>query len=174
MQRDREPGSCTQATWQLVEQGADKSTERYALFVADARDVLSNLPPSSIDTCLTSPPYWGARDYGRHDQIGLETEVEEYVANIVAVMQSVRRVLGDHGTVWLNLGDTYDNTATTVDGKPPATGWRRKKQLALVPFRVALALEDDGWWLRNVVIWHKPNAMPSSVRDRLTVSVHAA
>lgn len=121
-----------------------------------------------MNTCLTSPPYWSARDYGHSGQLGLEDRAEDYVERLVKVYREVWRVLADDGTAWLNLGDTYLNGVSTVDGKPPPTGWRRNKQLSLIPFRVAIALQDDGWWIRNVGVWYKPNAMPSSVRDRLT------
>jgi site-specific DNA-methyltransferase (adenine-specific) len=140
----------------------------YALHLGDAAKVLSRLPTGTIHTCLTSPPYWSARDYQHSDQIGLEKEVEDYVTHLVAVFREVRRLLRKDGTVWLNIGDCYDHTSKTINGKPPSTGWRRNKQLVLAPYRVALALEDDGWWIRNVLVWHKPNAMPSSVEDRLT------
>jgi len=156
---DRWPKLCSQA---------DFAGESYALFVGDATARLSSLPDACVNTCLTSPPYWSARDYGHPDQLGLEAEVDDYVQNLVEVYREVRRVLTDDGTAWLNIGDTYFSGAGTVNGKPPPTGWKRNKQLTLVPFRVALALEEDGWWIRNVAAWHKPNAMPASVRDRLT------
>jgi DNA modification methylase len=140
----------------------------FALFAKDASDALASLPTNCINTCLTSPPYWGARNYEHDAQLGLEAEVTDYVEQLVKVFREVWRVLADDGTVWLNIGDSYFHGAGTIDGKPPRTGWKRNKQLVLVPFRVALALEEDGWWLRNTVVWHKPNAMPSSVRDRLT------
>lgn len=127
-----------------------------------------HLPDSSINTCLTSPPYWAVRDYGHQDQLGHEEEVDGYVERLVKVCREVYRVLTDDGTAWLNIGDSYFNKTITVRGKPPRTGWKRNKQLSLVPFRVALALQEDGWWIRNTAIWHKPNAMPSSVQDRLT------
>jgi len=161
---EREPA----ARWNAVQRDASFASERYALFHGDAEKVLRGLPNASVDTCLTSPPYWQARDYKHPLQVGLEAEAEDYVQRLVGVFKEVRRVLRDEGTVWLNLGDSYLHGCGTVDGKPPATGWRRNKQLALIPFRVALALQDDGWWLRNVLAWHKPNAMPSSVKDRLT------
>jgi DNA modification methylase len=98
----------------------------------------------------------------------METDVEAYVENLLNVFRDVRRVLKDSGTAWLNVGDCYLNGCSTIKGKPPTKGWKRNKQLCLVPFRVALALEEDGWWVRNVGVWHKPNAMPASVADRLT------
>ena len=138
------------------------------MFVGDAESTLCDLPTASVHTCLTSPPYWSARDYAHADQIGLEDDVEQYVARLVGVFREIRRVLSDDGTAWLNLGDCYLHGCGTVNGKPPERGWKRNKQLALVPFQVVLALQEDGWWLRNTLVWHKPNAMPSSVKDRLT------
>jgi DNA modification methylase len=155
-------------TWAQVQDAATVSGMNFALFAKDATDALASLPANCINTCLTSPPYWGARNYEHDAQLGLETEVTDYVEGLVKVFRELWRVLSDDGTVWLNIGDSYFHGAGTVDGKPPRTGWKRNKQLVLVPFRVALALQEDGWWLRNTVVWHKPNAMPSSVRDRLT------
>lgn len=107
----------------------------------------------SVQTVITSPPYWGLRDYGHAGQLGLETTPGEYVANMVKVFREVRRVLKPDGTLWLNLGDSYAD-----------------KQLQGLPWRVALALQADGWWLRSDIIWHKPACMPSSVKDRPTTS----
>lgn len=152
-----------QAHWDLTKKRATFSGERYALFKGDSAKVLSKLPESCIDTCLTSPPYWAVRDYGSNEQIGLEDEVDDYVSALVKVFRQVKRALKPNGTAWLNLGDCYINGAKVND-----PSWKRNKQLALIPFRVAIALENDGWWVRNTVVWHKPNAMPSSARDRLT------
>jgi DNA modification methylase len=156
------------ASWSSIAQAADVSSHGFALFEGDSRFRLAAVPSESVDTCLTSPPYWSARDYEHPDQIGLEDDLDAYVQAVVEVFAEVRRVLRPSGAAWLNIGDCYLNGCSTVDGKPPEKGWRRNKQLALVPFRVALALQEDGWWVRNTVVWHKPNAMPSSVRDRLT------
>lgn len=139
----------------------------FALFVGDAAETLSQLPDDSINTCLTSPPYWAARDYGHAEQMGQEEDVDDYVERLVKVYREVYRVLAEDGTAWLNIGDSYFNKAVTVQGRPPRSGWKRNKQLVLVPFRVALALQQDGWWIRNIAVWHKPNAMPASVHDRL-------
>jgi DNA modification methylase len=160
----------TQATkrWRAIQREADRASSQYALIFDDARQALARLPDDSVDTCVTSPPYWAARDYEHPDQIGLETEVDDYVESIVKTFDSLRRALRPDGTVWLNIGDSYYSGAGTVNGLPPEKGWVRNKQLTLIPFRVALALQEDGWWLRNVLVWHKPNAMPSSVKDRLT------
>ena len=109
------------------------------------------MPDGSVDCCVTSPPYWGLRDYGADGQIGLEPTVEAFVAELVAIFSEVRRVLADHGTLWLNLGDSY-----------------AEKGLVGAPWRVALALQADGWLLRSDIIWAKPNPMPESVTDRPT------
>jgi DNA modification methylase len=125
---------------------------RAQILVGDVRHRLADLPDGSVQMCVTSPPYWGLRDYGQGDQIGLEPTPEEYVAQIVDVFRAVRRVLADDGTLWLNLGDSYG----------------AGKQLMGIPWRVALALQADGWHLRQDIIWHKPNPMPESVTDRCT------
>jgi DNA modification methylase len=122
------------------------------ILVGDVRERLAELADGSVRCCVTSPPYWGLRDYGNDGQIGLEQSPDEYVAEMVGVFREVRRVLADDGTLWLNLGDSYAST----------------KQLIGIPWRVAFALQADGWWLRQDIIWHKPNPMPESVRDRCT------
>ena len=122
------------------------------VLVGDVRQRLAELQDCSVQTCVTSPPYWGLRDYGHDGQIGLEQTPDEYVAELVEVFREVRRVLADDGTLWLNLGDTYG----------PG------KQLQGIPWRVAFALQSDGWWLRQDIIWAKPNPMPESVTDRCT------
>jgi DNA modification methylase len=127
--------------------------------LGDALAILSRLPSASVDCVVTSPPYFALRNYGEAGQIGLEATVSEYVEQIVAVMGEVARVLKPTGVAWLNLGDSYSRHDRT--GAPP-------KSLLLAPERVALALTERGWILRNKTIWAKPNGMPSSVRDRLT------
>jgi DNA modification methylase len=141
--------------------------DRYALICNDALKVLGRLPDNSVDTCLTSPPYWGVRDYKETRQIGDEVELDAYVEQIVKTFELIKPKLRSKGTVWLNLGDKYLSGISTEGGRPPSTGWKRNKQLALVPFRVAIALQEQGWWLRNSVVWHKPNGMPTSADDRL-------
>lgn len=154
------------------------------LLVGDAAAALATLPPRSVGCVVTSPPYYGLRDYGGHpDQIGLEASPAEYVAALGRVFAEVHRVLADDGTLWLNLGDSYATRAkgtggadaSTLDGRldlkrPARWGFpadRPDKNLLGIPWRVAFALQDAGWYLRNAVVWHKPNAMPESVRDRL-------
>ena len=124
------------------------------IIFGDCRETMRHLAADGVkvQTCVTSPPYFGLRDYGHEGQIGLEQTPEEYIAAMIEVFRCVRDVLADDGTLWLNLGDTY------------AVG----KQLLGIPWRVALALQSDGWILRQDIIWHKPNPMPESVRDRCT------
>jgi DNA modification methylase len=152
----------------------------------DCREVLKTLPDCSVDCCVTSPPYFGLRDYGCAGQIGLESTPEAYVAELVAVFCEVKRVLKDDGTLWLNLGDSYagyhGNKNAAYDDAPSNKGGyfenQRKtlvnhngiknKDLIGIPWRVAFALQADGWYLRQDIIWHKPNPMPESVTDRCT------
>ncbi len=124
------------------------------LYLGDCRSVLKELPDKSVQCCVTSPPYYGLRDYGTEEQIGLESIPEAYVTELVSVFREVRRVLRDDGTCWLNLGDSYGP----------------KKQLIGIPWRVAFALQSDGWYLRQDIIWQKQNPMPESVKDRCTKS----
>jgi len=156
------------------------------IFVGDCRETLRTLPEQSVHTCVTSPPYFGLRDYGHGDQIGLEPTPDEFVAALVEVFREVRRVLRDDGTLWLNLGDSYVSTSTgnptsgsTLRGgkanqiecakRPNKTGFGLDiKQLIGIPWRVAFALQADGWYLRQDIIWHKPNPMPESMTDRCT------
>ncbi|HSW83508.1 MAG TPA: site-specific DNA-methyltransferase [Usitatibacter sp.] len=152
----------------------------------DVRDRLADLADESVHCVVTSPPYWGLRDYGHAGQIGLEESPDSYVAELVAVFREVRRVLREDGTAWVNLGDSYasqggpqvvqtrnPNRAGGSDsqngGKSRApTDGIKVKDLVGIPWRVAFALRADGWWLRQDIIWHKPNPMPESVRDRCT------
>lgn len=132
----------------------------FEILEGDALESLRTLEAESVQICVTSPPYWGLRDYGNESQIGLEPDHREYVARLVAVFAEVRRILRDDGTLWLNLGDSYAIPRNANTLKP--------KDLAGIPWRVALALQDDGWYLRQDIIWHKPNPMPESIRDRCT------
>jgi DNA modification methylase len=168
MARRKLGGSVTPSKWSQVKRSSTYHGKDFALFAGAAETVLAQLPDESANTLLTSPPYWSVRDYEHSNQLGLEGELDDYVERLVKVFREVHRVLTPDGTAWLNIGDTYFSKTITVKGKPPPTGWKRNKQLSLVPFRVALALEDEGWWVRNVAVWNKTNAMPSSVQDRLT------
>lgn len=153
----------------------------------DARQRLASIQAGSVQACITSPPYWGLRDYGHDGQIGLEQTPDEYVAEMVAVFREVHRVLAADGVLWLNLGDSYNGSGgnhqphhkndTGFQGKIGAEkhkGQRRNiseikpKDLVGIPWRVAFALQADGWYLRQDIIWHKPNPMPESVTDRCT------
>ena len=167
----------------------------------DCVEALRGMAAGSVDCCVTSPPYWGLRDYGAEGQLGLERTPdcggaftgrpcgECFVCRMVAVFREVRRVLADHGTCWLNLGDSYagsmkgmgadgtayggekqrTNTGSVGIGRPDWTGSTLKpKDLCGIPWRVAFALQADGWWLRSEIIWAKPNPMPESVTDRPT------
>jgi len=154
------------------------------LLVGDCRKQIPTLPAGCAHTCVTSPPYWGLRDYGHDDQIGLEKTPEEYVEKMVAIFREVHRVLRDDGTIWLNIGDSYANDgkwggssggkhvaalhgASGVGRGRRATGLK-PKDLVGIPWRVAFALQADGWYLRSDIIWAKPNPMPESVQDRPT------
>lgn len=150
----------------------------------DCRDVLGSLPDGSINCCVTSPPYFGLRDYGVEGQLGLEPTPDEFVSAMVEVFREVRRVLRDDGTLWLNLGDSYANDGKwggSTGGKHASalhgnsgigrrllTTGLKPKYLIGIPWRVAFALQADGWYLRQDIIWHKPNPMPESVTDRCT------
>jgi len=155
------------------------------LITGDCRSVLAALPKQSVHCCVTSPPYFGLRDYGHDGQIGLEQTPDAYVAELVAVFREVHRVLRDDGTLWLNLGDSYNAynanrgaSASISDGTAGrdhpkhrqglTTSTLKNKDLIGIPWRVAFALQADGWYLRQDIIWHKPNPMPESVRDRCT------
>lgn len=156
---------------------------RTTVHVGDCRDSLRAMPAESIHCCVTSPPYWGLRDYGHDGQLGLEKTPEEYVAKMVEVFREVRRVLRDDGSCWVNLGDSYSAGKTGRDdsgadghfGGPRISPSQRSapqgfkpKDLVGIPWRVAFALQADGWYLRQDIIWSKPNPMPESVRDRCT------
>lgn len=157
----------------------------------DALTRLREMPDESVNCVVTSPPYWGLRDYGVAGQLGLEKSPEEYVAVMVEVFREVRRVLRADGTLWLNVGDSYaggggfsasaPTTATSKSGKYGSCGALKNggikprgvikpKDLCMIPARLALALQADGWYLRSDIIWHKPNPMPESVTDRPTKS----
>ena len=149
--------------------------------VGDCLQSLGFMDDRSVHTCVTSPPYFGLRDYGVDGQIGLEPTPDEFVATLVAVFREVRRVLRDDGTLWLNLGDSYAGAGYSnhrnTGGAQRSDGGEQKhmtgsclknKDLIGIPWRVAFALQADGWYLRQDIIWHKPNPMPESVKDRCT------
>lgn len=151
------------------------------IWQGDVREALKQFPDESVQCVVTSPPYFGLRNYGVEGQIGLESTVEEYVQTMVEVFREVRRVLRKDGTLWLNLGDSYNGSGGAggdygegglKEGQPKYPGRRlaglKPKDLIGVPWAVAFALRDDGWYLRSDIIWHKPNPMPESVTDRPT------
>jgi DNA modification methylase len=158
------------------------------VYGGDCREVMRSMEPESVHCVVTSPPYWGLRDYGDAGQLGLEPTPEEYVANMVEVFREVRRVLRSDGTVWLNLGDSYaggggfapnapsnlagskQTTQRSREGGVPVVSGLKPKDLVGIPWRVAFALQADGWYLRSDIIWSKPNPMPESVTDRPTKS----
>ena len=179
------------------------SIQPVRILVGDVIDGLRSLPDASVHCCVTSPPYWGLRDYGVGGQIGLESSPDAYVSKMVAVFGEVRRVLRDDGTLWLNLGDSYaSNTksdertseqrsrSSTLGPNRDGLGGTNKahvsvsfgtrrmtltdqlkpKDLCMIPWRVALALQADGWYLRSVIVWAKKSPMPESVTDRPTSS----
>jgi len=153
----------------------------------DCRDTMRRWAAEGVKAqmCVTSPPYFGLRDYGHDGQIGLEQTPDEYIANMVEVFRCVRDVLADDGTLWLNIGDSYCSTAPGTRNAPQSKGskteagqWAnarpktprgmKPKDLIGIPWALAFALRADGWYLRQDIIWHKPNPMPESVRDRCT------
>lgn len=163
------------------------------IIIGDARKKLLGMPDGSVQCCVTSPPYFGLRDYGVDGQMGLEDTPDEFVAGMVAVFREVRRVLRDDGTLWLNIGDSYAGSwGAQGHGSSPSSAMSRHqirnhpqkltqtgaikgagikaKDLIGIPWMLAFALRADGWYLRQEVIWHKPNPMPESVRDRCTKS----
>jgi len=177
-----------QSYWQV-----DNGDTIQTIYQGDALEVLRGLPSESVHCCVTSPPYWGLRDYGVEGQLGLESTPEAYVERMVEVFREVRRVLRDDGTLWLNLGDSYTKNKSNNGGysekstlqgftRPDTKGRQadesglriklshglKKKDLIGIPWRVAFALQADGWYLRSDIVWYKPNAMPESVTDRPT------
>lgn len=152
------------------------------ILIGDTREVLKTIPDSSFQTCVTSPPYWGLRDYGIGGQIGAEPDMRDYIKDLVGVFREVRRVLKEDGTFWLNIGDSYTSGGRTwrdtdkknegrgMSYRAPTPEGLKPKDLIGIPWRLAFALQDDGWYLRTDIIWNKPNCQPESVRDRPTRS----
>jgi DNA modification methylase len=164
------------------------------ILIGDVREKLKELSDQSVNCCVTSPPYWGLRDYGDDGQIGLEQTPDAFITELVAVFREVKRVLRDDGTLWLNIGDSYFSTTKGTGGMNPETSPKnaikgknnfqafdpvrvnagdlpiKAKDLVGIPWMLAFALRADGWYLRQDIIWHKPNPMPESVTDRCTKS----
>lgn len=148
----------------------------------DTREIIQLLPDNTFQCVVTSPPYWGVRDYGVKNQIGAEADLYQYINNLVMIFREVRRVLRPDGTFWLNIGNTYSsggrkwrdadekNKGRAMSFRPPTPPGLKKKDLIGVAWLLALECQKDGWYLRNDIIWNKPNCQPESVKDRLTVS----
>ncbi|EGR2501200.1 site-specific DNA-methyltransferase [Vibrio cholerae] len=148
------------------------------IFEGDALTVLRRIPSNTVRCVVTSPPYWGLRDYGIEDQIGLEQSMQQFIHRLVAVFSEIKRVLTPDGTLWLNIGDGYTsgnrgyrapdkkNPARAMGVRPDTPEGLKPKDLLGIPWRLAFALQDDGWYLRSDIVWNKPNAMPESVKDR--------
>lgn len=144
----------------------------------DALHALQHLPAQSVQCIVTSPPYWGLRDYGIEGQIGLEETLPQFINRLVSVFSEAKRVLRDDGILWINIGDGYTsgnrgyrapdkkNPARAMSVRPDTPEGLKPKDLLGIPWRLAFALQDDGWYLRSDIVWHKPNAMPESVKDR--------
>jgi site-specific DNA-methyltransferase (cytosine-N4-specific) len=164
----------------LAPQLAQKMTNRCEVMVGDARQLLSQIPDGHFDCIVTSPPYWGLRDYGVPGQIGAEATVDKYIADLVCLFREARRTLTDNGTLWLNIGDSYTsggrtwrgadakNKGRAMDYRAPTPAGLKPKDLIGVPWKLAFALQADGWYLRTDIIWNKPNCQPESVKDRPT------
>ncbi len=162
----------------LFTEGANDS----ALITGDSAGVLSSFPSGVFQTCVTLPPYWSLRNYDIAGQIGLERSVGDYITRLTEVFEQVRRVTRDDGTLWLNIGDSYTsggrtwrapdkkNPVRAMDIRPPTPEGLKPKDLIGIPWRIALALQHAGWYLRADVIWYKPNCQPESVKDRPTRS----
>ena len=131
------------------------------IYQGDALEILKQFPSESIDMCITSPPYWNMRDYGDKNQLGLEYTTSEFIDNLYNVFHEIKRVLKDEGSLWINIRDTYSKGVKRCGVK--------NKSLSMIPERLIIKLLDDGWILRNDIIWHKPNAMPDSCKNRFTV-----
>ncbi|MCR3883324.1 MAG: site-specific DNA-methyltransferase [Methanothrix sp.] len=152
------------------------------IICGDAKDELKKFPDNYFQCCITSPPYWGLRDYGIPRQIGAEPSLDDYINNLVDIFRELRRTLCDDGTLWLNIGDSYTsgnrtwrdpdkkNPARGMNYRPPTPSGLKSKDLIGVPWRLAFALQSDGWFLRSDIIWYKPNCQPESVKDRPTRS----
>lgn len=166
----------------LGTQQTEKMKNRCEIIEGDARRILQDMPGGHFDCVVTSPPYWGLRDYGIDGQIGAEATINEYIEDIVKLFREVRRVLSDDGTLWLNIGDSYTsggrtwrdadakNKGRAMSYRAPTPDGLKPKDLIGVPWRLAFALQEDGWYFRTDIIWNKPNCQPESVKDRPTRS----
>lgn len=153
-----------------------------SIFTGNALEILPKLQEKKFQACITSPPYWGLRDYGIDGQIGAEFNLDDYVLNLVNIFKQIKRVLKDDGILWLNIGDSYTsgnrkwrdsdskNEGRAMSYRPPTPEGLKPKDLIGVPWKIAFALQADGWYLRSDIIWNKPNCQPESVKDRPTRS----
>jgi len=161
----------------------DSNTRRPLVVLhGDTRELIKGLPDNSFQSVVTSPPYWGVRDYGVEGQLGAESDINQYVEDLVNIFSEVRRVLRPDGTFWLNIGNTYTsggrkwrqadskNKGRAMSYRPPTPEGLKKKDLIGVAWMLAMACQREGWYLRNDIIWYKPNCQPESVKDRVTVS----
>jgi site-specific DNA-methyltransferase (cytosine-N4-specific) len=158
------------------------ANEPILLITGDTREMIKTIPDNTFQCAITSPPYWGVRDYGVKDQIGAEPDLEDYISDLVSVFSELRRTLKPDGTFWLNIGNTYTsggrkwrqedskNKGRAMSYRPPTPQGLKKKDLIGVAWMLAMACQEEGWYLRNDVIWYKPNCQPESVKDRLTAS----
>lgn len=152
------------------------------VLTGDTRKLIKAIPDNTFQCAVTSPPYWGVRDYGIDKQIGAEPDLADYISDLVSVFSELRRTLKPDGTFWLNIGNTYTsggrkwrqedskNKGRAMSYRPPTPSGLKKKDLIGVAWMLAMACQQEGWYLRNDIIWHKPNCQPESVKDRLTVS----
>jgi site-specific DNA-methyltransferase (adenine-specific)/site-specific DNA-methyltransferase (cytosine-N4-specific) len=166
----------------LDKQLSENKRNRCNLLVGDARQLLSQISDEYFDCIVTSPPYWGLRDYGVSGQIGAEATVDDYITDLVRLFREARRTLSNDGTLWLNIGDSYTsggrtwrgadskNKGRAMDYRAPTPDGLKPKDLIGVPWKLAFALQADGWYLRTDIIWNKPNCQPESVKDRPTRS----
>lgn len=168
----------------MISQTFKEPTKQNPLSVmqGDTREIIRAFPDNTFHCAITSPPYWGVRDYGVTDQIGAELNLTEYIEHLVEVFAEVRRVLRPSGTFWLNIGNTYTsggrkwrqedskNKGRAMSYRPPTPDGLKKKDLIGVAWMLAMACQQEGWYLRNDIIWYKPNCQPESVKDRLTVA----
>ena len=158
------------------------NTNPVSVIHGDTREQLHRIPDETFQMAITSPPYWGVRDYGVAGQIGAEEQLEDYIATLTAVFREVRRVLKSDGLFWLNTANCYTsggrkwrdsdkkNKGRAMSYRPDTPEGLKPKDLIGIPWMLALALQRDGWYLRSDIIWHKPNCQPESVKDRVTVS----
>lgn len=167
---------------EVPQQATHMARNQTEIIVGDVRKVLQGFPDGLFQCAVTSPPYWGLRDYGIDGQIGAEMDVRDYIKDLVELFREIRRVLADDGTFWLNIGDSYTSGGRTwrdedaknkgrgMSYRAPTPEGLKPKDLIGVPWRLAIALQEDGWYLRTDIIWNKPNCQPESVKDRPTRS----